>query len=285
MNKILITGSSGLLGLRLIKYFKKKKWSIKKFKRNKKNDLSNFHFCNKYLSKKKFEAIVNLSAITDIDYCEKNKLFSKKVNYQIVRNICKVVKNKKLNTYLIQVSTDQFYNNLKKNKESNNNCKNFYTKTKLLAEKECEKINSIVLRTNFSGKSLNSKRNSFSDWIYKNLKNKKAINLADDIQFSPLSIKSLCDILNTILVRRIDGKYNIGSKIGFSKYKFGIKFAKKLNLDLKLINKVTYKDINFFAKRNKDMRMKVNKFEKKFNIYLPNLDNEIKKIAFEYKIN
>ena len=285
MNKILITGSSGLLGLRLIKYFRKKKWSIKKFKRNKKNDLSNFHFCNKYLSKSKFDAIINLSAITDIDYCEKNKLFSKKVNYQIVRNICKVVKNKKLNTYLIQVSTDQFYNDLKKNKESNNNCKNFYTKTKLLAEKECEKINSIVLRTNFSGKSLNSKRNSFSDWIYKNLKNKKVINLADDIQFSPLSIKSLCDILNTILIRRINGKYNIGSKIGFSKYKFGIKFAKKLNLDLKLINKVTYKDINFFAKRNKDMRMKVNKFEKKFNIYLPNLDNEIKKIAFEYKIN
>ena len=263
MNQILITGSSGLLGLRLIKYFRKKKWSIKKFKRNKKNDLSNFHFCNKYLSKSKFDAIINLSAITDIDYCEKNKLFSKKVNYQIVRNICKVVKNKKLNTYLIQVSTDQFYNNLKKNKESNNNCKNFYTKTKLLAEKECEKINSIVLRTNFSGKSLNSKRNSFSDWIYKNLKNKKVINLADDIQFSPLSIKSLCDILNTILIRRINGKYNIGSKIGFSKYKFGIKFAKKLNLDLKLINKVTYKDINFFAKRNKDMRMKVNKFEKK----------------------
>ncbi len=283
MNQILITGSSGLLGLRLIKYFRKKKWSIKKFKRNKKNDLSNFHFCNKYLSKSKFDAIINLSAITDIDYCEKNKLFSKKVNYQIVRNICKVVKNKKLNTYLIQVSTDQFYNNLKKNKESNNNCKNFYTKTKLLAEKECEKINSIVLRTNFSGKSLNSKRNSFSDWIYKNLKNKKVINLADDIQFSPLSIKSLCDILNTILIRRINGKYNIGSKIGFSKYKFGIKFAKKLNLDLKLINKVTYKDINFFAKRNKDMRMKVNKFEKKFNIYLPNLDNEIKKIALEYK--
>ena len=283
MNQILITGSSGLLGLRLIKYLRKKKWSIKKLKRNKNIDLSNFHFCNKYLSKRKFDTIINLSAITDIDYCEKNKLFSKKVNYQIVRNICKVVKNKKLNTYLIQVSTDQFYNNLKKNKETNNNCKNFYTKTKLLAEKECEKINSIVLRTNFSGRSLNSKRNSFSDWIYKNLKNKKVINLADDIQFSPLSIKSLCDILNTILIRRINGKYNIGSKMGFSKYKFGIKFAKKLNLDLKLINKVFYKDINFFAKRNKDMRMKVNKFEKKFNIYLPNLDNEIKKIALEYK--
>ena len=78
MNQILITGSSGLLGLRLIKYFrKKKKWSIKKFKRNK-NDLSNFHFCNKYLSKRKFDAIINLSAITDIDYCEKTNYFQKK---------------------------------------------------------------------------------------------------------------------------------------------------------------------------------------------------------------
>ena len=115
------------------------------------------------------------------------------------------------------------------------------------------------------------------------MKNKKIINLADDIQFSPLSIKSLYDILNTILTRRVNGKYNIGSKIGFSKYKFGIKFAKILNLDQKLIKKVAYNDINFFAKRNKDMRMKVNKFEKKFNLLLPNLNNEIKKIASEYK--
>lgn len=283
MKKILITGSSGLLGLRLVKYFKKKKYKIKKFKRNKKRDLSKFQFCNKYLNENKFDTIINLSAITDIDFCEKNKLFSKKVNYQIVRNICRVIKKNQLSTYLVQISTDQFYNNLKTNNESNNNCKNFYTKTKLFAEKECKKINSIVLRTNFAGRSLNNKRNSFSDWIYKNLKNKKIINLADDIQFSPLSIKSLYDILNTILTRRVNGKYNIGSKIGFSKYKFGIKFAKILNLDQKLIKKVAYNDINFFAKRNKDMRMKVNKFEKKFNLLLPNLNNEIKKIASEYK--
>jgi len=82
----------------------------------------------------------------------------------------------------------------------------------------------------------------------------------------------------------VNGKYNIGSKKGFSKYKFAIKFAKILNLDQKLIKKVTYNDINFFAKRNKDMRMKVNKFEKQFNYLLPNLNNEIKKIAYEYKV-
>ena len=198
-------------------------------------------------------------------------------------NICKVIKENNLNTHLIQISTDQFYDNFKTNNENNNNFKNFYTKTKLLAENECKKINSTILRTNFSGKSLNKKRNSFSDWIFKSLQNKKIINLANDIQFSPLSIKSLCDVLNIVLIKRVNGKYNIGSKKGFSKYKFAIKFAKILKLDQKLIKKVTYNDIKFFAKRNKDMRMKVNKFEKKFDHLLPNLNDEVKKIAYEYK--
>ena len=127
-------------------------------------------------------------------------------------NICKVIKENNLNTHLIQISTDQFYDNFKTNNENNNNFKNFYTKTKLLAENECKKINSTILRTNFSGKSLNKKRNSFSDWIFKSLQNKKIINLANDIQFSPLSIKSLCDVLNIVLIKRVNGKYNIGSK-------------------------------------------------------------------------
>tara|TARA_B100001123_G_C14930985_1_gene875732 strand:- start:518 stop:784 length:267 start_codon:yes stop_codon:yes gene_type:complete len=86
-----------------------------------------------------------------------------------------------------------------------------------------------------------------------------------------------------ILNKKIKGKYNIGSKNGYSKYKFGIKFAKKLNLDTKLIQKVSYKNIKFFAKRNKDMRMIVKKFQKDFNYKLPNLDNEILKIISEYK--
>tara|TARA_Y100000590_G_scaffold455455_1_gene604129 strand:- start:759 stop:1613 length:855 start_codon:yes stop_codon:yes gene_type:complete len=283
MKKLLITGSSGLLGLHLLKNLKKYKYKIYRFKRTKNRNLANNKFCYNYLKKNNFYAIINLSAITDIDFCEKNKFLSKKVNFLLVKNLCKAIKKQNLSTYLIQLSTDQFYNNFKKNNEKIKICKNYYTRTKLLAEKECLKINSIVLRTNFSGRSLNSERNSFSDWIYKSLKKKKLIYLSEDIKFSPLSIKSLCNLINMILNKKIKGKYNIGSKNGYSKYKFGIKFAKKLNLDTKLIQKVSYKNIKFFAKRNKDMRMIVKKFQKDFNYKLPNLDNEILKIISEYK--
>ena len=39
-----------------------------------------------------------------------------------------------------------------------------------MSEKTSLKVNSTVLRTNFSGKSKNKKRTSFSDWIYYSLK-------------------------------------------------------------------------------------------------------------------
>ena len=213
----------------------------------------------------------------------KKKKSAKKVNYKIVKNICDSIKKFHLKTHLIQLSTDQFYDNFSSNFERKRKCANYYSKTKLMSEKICLKVNSTVLRTNFVGKSKNKKRTSFSDWIYKSLIMKKNIFLADDIFFSPLSLKSLSLIIKLILKKRVNGLYNVGSNKGYSKFEFAIKFAKKLNLDTKNIIRVKYKDINFFAKRNKDMRMKVSKFEKKFNFKLKNLDFELEQIAIEYR--
>lgn len=271
-----------MLGKHLSKSLKKN-YKIVRFKRSKNINLSDYNYCKNFLKNNKFNYIINLSAITDIDLCEKKKKFAKKVNYILVKNICSNIINLKLNIFLIQFSTDQFYNEYKKNIENVNIYKNYYTKMKLLAEKECLKINSIILRTNFFGKSITKNRYSFSDWIFYNLKKKNKINLADDIQFSPLSISTICKLINKVLRVKHTGVFNVGSKKGFSKYEFGVKFAKKVNLDTNLINRVKYKDLKFFAKRNKDMRMKINKFEKKFFHNFKDLDFEIKKVIPEYK--
>ena len=285
MNKILITGSSGLLGSYLKTKIKSKKFRIIKFNRNKTSDFSNYRFCETYLKKNKFDSIINLSAITDVDKCEKNKSLARKVNFILIKNICKTIKKLNLKTHIIHLSTDQFYNNFLSNYEKKNKCINYYTKTKLMAEKVCLKNNSTILRTNFVGKSKNKKRSSFSDWIYQNLTKKQNIFLADDILFSPLSIKSISSLIKLILRKKINGIYNVGSHNGYSKFNFAYKFAKKLNLDTKNIIKVKYKDINFFARRNKDMRMKVIKFEKKFNYKFKTLDLELEEIVAEYKRN
>ena len=77
--------------------------------------------------------------------------------------------------------------------------KNFYTKSKINSEKIASNMNSIILRTNFFGKSFNLNRASFSDWIFNSFKNKKSIKLAEDIYFSPLSIETICKILVKII--------------------------------------------------------------------------------------
>ena len=126
-----------------------------------KTDFEKLNFCLEFLKKNKFDVIINLSAITDIDFCEKNKKIAKNVNFKIVKNICESIKKNKLDTFLIHLSTDQFYYKFKKNNEELKTYKNFYCKTKLLSEFECLKINSAILRTNFIGKSLKKNRLSF----------------------------------------------------------------------------------------------------------------------------
>ena len=283
METILILGSSGLLGSHLNKFLSQS-FKVIKFKRTEKKNFTKKKLTENFFKKNNFDIIINLSALTDVDYCEKNRRKAYKVNFTITKNIVDSIVKLKNKTYYVFFSTDQFYNNFKKNNEKNMQIKNYYTKTKYLSEKYLNKIKAISIRTNFFGKSKNKiKRKSFTDFLFYSLKNNKKIYLTDEILFSPISIKSLIKIIKVICKKKLNGKYNIGSHGGISKYEFGIKFAKKLKLKIELINKVSYENINFFAKRNKDMRMILEKFEKKFKIKLPYLSREIIRTANEYK--
>jgi dTDP-4-dehydrorhamnose reductase len=283
--KILILGSSGLLGSHLLKFLKrfKKKYQLSYFKRNKKHNFNNIKFTSIFFEKNKFDFIINLSAITNVDKCYKDKKLAKQVNFEIVKNICKVIIENKLKTHFIQISTDQIYFNYKKNLEKNFEICNYYAKTKILAENEVKKINFTILRTNFFGKSYNKKRVSFSDWIYNSLSQGKCIFTASDILFSPVRINTLCKVIHLCLIKKNNGIFNVGSKRGFSKYYFSILFAKLLKLNKNLIFKTELIKLNLLEKRHKDMRMNVKKFEKTFNFKLPLLREEIKKEIKNYE--
>lgn len=283
MKKILILGSSGLLGCNLVSFFlKKKKYKVIRFIRKKNKNFNNLAYCNDYLKKNNFDIIINLSAITNVDECEQEKYKANKVNFEIVKNISKIIRLNKLDTFIIQLSTDQLYNKFEKNNENYKKIMNHYSRTKYLAEKEAIKLNSAILRTNFFGRSQNINRESFSDWIFNSLKNNKEINLADDIFFSPISIKSLCKIIEYIILKKIIGIFNIGSNDGLSKFQFGINFAKLLKLNINLIKRVSYKKLKFKTKRPKDMRMQLKKFEKISSTKFKSLQDEIKLITKDY---
>tara|TARA_Y100000768_G_scaffold388882_1_gene388242 strand:+ start:8802 stop:9674 length:873 start_codon:yes stop_codon:yes gene_type:complete len=272
---IFIIGDNGLFGGVLTKFFKKKKI---KFIRNSSNryggynDFTKLHKVNFLLDKIKPDIIINLAALTNVDLCEKDKRKANKLNYKIPHNLNNwIKKNKK--TYLIHFSTDQVYSRKGPHKENQVKIINNYARTKLKGEKAINLKNSIIFRTNFFGLS-NSKKYSFTDWIFRSALKKEKVSFFKNIKFSPLRMNTLCKIINISIKKRYCGLYNLGSRGGLSKANFSLFFLKQLklnNFDYKIVNF----NQNFAAKRSLDMTMNVSKFEKKFNLELPYCKNEI----------
>ena len=266
--KVLILGSSGLLGYRLFKFLKTKKLIV----------ISNGLVKSKYdlrtrknifrLLKKRPDWVINCAAKTDISDCEKNKTEALNINSKILNNLFFLKSKFNFNFKLLQISTDQFYNHQYEydNKENSKiSILNHYTYTKRKAEEIC------------------NKNDSFSDWVYQKFTSGKKFYLFDDIFFSPLRIIYLCKIIYKIILvgKKYNGTYNLGSRKGFSKKKFAILFAKSLGIYNS--NYTTVKSSKIFKiKRPRNMIMNCKKFEKKFKISLPTLKHQI---LDEIKIN
>ena len=186
---------------------------------------------------------------------------------------------------VIFFSTDQIYDSRKSSKENSKLVNyNNYSYQKLEAEKIYAKNKSIIFRTNFFGKGIGTNK-SFSDWLYNRFKSNKNFFLFKDIVFNPVRINTLCKIIYNLIKKKKlnnNGIYNIGSKGSMSKNNFGTFFAKKL----KIYNnkEITCNSSEILkVKRPRNMIMNVKKFEKKFNIKLPNIKREITNETKNYK--
>jgi dTDP-4-dehydrorhamnose reductase len=287
--RILILGTSGFLGKTLYKVLKKNKYSI--FHTGllkKKKNLTNINNLIRIIFSSKPNLIINCCGLTNIDRCEEESKLSKKINLEIIKNIFFIKKNYNLSYQLIHFSTDQVYNpkkNIKNKENSFYKPINIYSTHKLLAEQICLKNTAIVFRLNLIGKSI-AKKESFTDWIYKNIKKNKKINGFTDSYYSPLSAETVSKIINKIIKKnQLDntGIYNLGSTNGISKINLIKKFSSKLKIfNEKLIIK---EKINNICKtiRTRNNRLCVKKFEKKFKIKLPNILLEIKRIVKDYE--
>ena len=84
-------------------------------------------------------------------------------------------------------------------------------------------------------------------------------------------------------MKKVSGIYNVGSNNGLNKAEFAIMFAKILGLSTKSLLKKYDEINNSKIKRPKNMIMDISKFENRFNIKLPTLDDEILKLKKNMK--
>lgn len=284
--KVVVLGANGLLGTQLLNNRVPSSWDVVgHFGRSKETnaDLSVISETIKYLDKIQPRVIINLVALTNVDYCETNPHESYLINVKVVENVVAWIRLQEHNVHLVHISTDQVYDGDGLHSESKPALTNYYGFSKYAGEMAASVTHSTILRTNFFGKSQAELRVSFTDWLYNALTNKEEIQVFDDVYFSPLSMSTLSEMIALVVSKEIVGTYNLGSNQGLSKADFAFEFANALNLNTDKMVRTKIENIDFVKTyRPKDMRLDVSKFEQDLNVVLPTLQQEILKVSKEY---
>ena len=287
--RLLILGSSGLLGSTLVQKLKGHDFQVYQASRfsewaDIRFDPTNYLALCLALERVRPNYVINLVGLTSVDECESNIDFARNANVTPNLNLVAARSALALDFSVLSISTDHVYDSPGDSPEGDITLRNVYALTKIQSELALDGSRDLVFRTNFVGKSLTPGRESLTDWLWKRAKLDVVSSVIEDVYFSPLSISTVSDAIAHALNDFHPGVFNLGSHSGMSKAEFDFCFLKHLGFETSSFVPVKKEEASFLvAPRPSDMRMDSSLFETTFKLPLPDLRDEIPRIAQEYK--
>ena len=285
--KILILGSSGMLGREFVNIFKSK-YEVYGIDINNIENLGDRYFCinllnqkeiEQFLEKKLFDIIINSVAIVDLKKCETDKKLAEDLHVNLNKSFIEYCN--KNNTKYIYISTDSVFDGEIGNYKEDSIVRplNNYAYTKFLGEKEVEKIkNHIIVRTNILGYTEN--QNSLFKWAYTNLKDNIEINGFEDVIFTPISVFRLSELIDELIKINYQGLINVVNDTVLSKYEF-LNILKEMISSTSKINKVKIENTDIIRPKNTSLNNELlHSIFKNLNL---DLKEDMKKILLSVK--
>jgi len=242
--KIIVLGSTGLLGTSLEKVLKKNKNINYLGLSHSDIDITNTKKLEKIIKKSKAKIIINTVALIGINFCEENPEKTMNVNAFSVYNLTKICK--KYNITLVQISTHAVFDG--KNKKSYTekdipNPLNIYGYSKLIGEYfvKMNLNNYFILRMPTMYGPRRNKSLGFVDKMVAVMKKGKDLSIASDRIDSPSYALTISKKIIKIINSKKYGIYHISDKGRVSYYEF----IKELSKNIKfkgVINKAKDKD-------------------------------------------
>jgi dTDP-4-dehydrorhamnose reductase len=284
---ILVFGARGLLGTSLCPALESMGYRVWRQSRNCgaqiQCDPIDLNAVTEILDNLKPTAVVNLIALSNVDFCQENLAAAYIANCRTAEVLASAVSGASSHPHLIQISTDHLYNGSGPHAENSALPSNVYALTKFAGELAALRAGATVMRTNFFGRSNSSERKSFTDWIHEALSFRRNFTVFDDVVFSAVHMSTLVACVAKAVTLRHAGVYNVGSHNGLSKAAFAKQFADYLGLDSGAMTVGSVGGVKLTAPRPLDMRMDVGLFESAFDIDLPDMAHEIGIAANEYR--
>lgn len=261
-NRILITGSNGMLGQRAVQfYLKNENVELLATSVEEKSLIENVDYISCDIkdrnSIKKIildycpDFIIHTAAFTNVDLSEKLREDAWKINVKGVEYISEAARA--IDTHIIHISTDYIFDG-KDGPYSENAIPNplgYYGRTKLASENALRISNTYftILRTNvLYGIALNS-RPDFVRWVVSSLDENRNIRIVNDQINNPTFIDDLVQAINKIIEFKKTGIFNVGGIEFLSRYDFTLRIADYFNLDKKLITPITTEELKQPARR------------------------------------
>lgn len=293
--KILITGSNGLLGQSLLDVFLQDKnyevialsrgenrYPIKQGYSYEEIDLTNSVELQEVIKKYLPNFIINTAAMTNVDACEDNKEECDKLNVELVRNLKNIALE--IESHIIHISTDFIFDGTKQEgyyKETDNpNPLSYYGLSKLKSEEILRNstINFTILRTILVyGKVHDMSRNNIVLWVRKMLSEKKEITIVNDQYRTPTYVEDLALACKISIEKKATGVFNISSSKLLSIFEIAQQIAEVFNLDKSLIKPISTKTLNQRAPRPVKTGFNLEKTNKELNFHPKTFKEDLQK--------
>ena len=263
--RVLVTGSNGLLGQKIVyQLIKRKDIDLiatakgpnrlieKKGYKYLDLDITNENQVNRALESFKPNSVINCAAMTNVDACEKNQEDCWDINVNAVKYIATA--SELVNAHLVHLSTDFIFDG----KDGpyaeidSPNPLHFYAKSKYESEKIVQKIMtkwSIARTIIIYGITDSMSRSNLVIWAKKEMENGNSINVINDQYRSPTLAEDLAKGCISVVDHSAYGIYHLSGPKTYSILELVNIVADFYKLDKSLINPISTASLNQPAKR------------------------------------
>jgi dTDP-4-dehydrorhamnose reductase len=220
--------------------------------------------------------VIHCAAMANVDACEADPEQARQLNSELPEILAMLVARG--GARLAHISTDAVFDGQKGDysEEDVPNPLGVYARTKLEGEYRVAAANpaAIIARVNLFGWSLSGSR-SLGEFFFNNLSAGVRVRGFTDVFFCPLLANDIAPILLEMLGERLSGLYHVVSRECVSKYEFGVRIARRFNLDEGLMLPSSVAEGGLKARRSPNLTLRTDKLAAALGAPPPDLSTGI----------
>jgi dTDP-4-dehydrorhamnose reductase len=294
--KVLVIGSSGLLGSNLVTQLRNKGYVVITTYRSLGGnadpgefvDLSMPYTIEDAMRKWSPDVVVHSAALTNVDYCELHPDEATMINAEGTRVISSL--GAKTGSFLVYVSTDYVFDGQRGmyTERDDPSPINVYGKSKLQGESyliEGRGRYAIVRPSVIYGSRPSSGKDNFALWLMDKLLHKEKIKVLTDQFVSPTLASNLAEMMCNVVESRGEGVLHLAGKERIDRYSFSRRLAETFGFDESSIEPAEMSEMRWSARRPADSSLDVSKAEGLLHSKPIGLDEAFRRLKSELNWN